>query len=280
MKSTKNIAIAISGHAAVGSTAFLALNKAWYSNYSKTSFHFFNDMGEWMQMDKAGHVWTSYQLARTSTSIWKWSGMNTTKSILAGSISAFAFQSIIEMQDAYSVKWGYSLTDMMANILGISTFALQELQWNEQRIQVKFQYSPYKYPDEFLERKKQLFGSNLTEQILKDYNSQIYWMSINVHAFFPNSHIPKWFNLAIGYNARIMLGGRENIWTNIKGQTIDASDQKRFRRYFLSMDIDLTKIQTKNKFLHNVLCTFNCVKLPFPAFELNSLGKIQFHLIQ
>lgn len=275
--SKKKNSISTLGHVSVGTGSFIALNKAWYANYAQTRFHLFNDMGEWMQMDKTGHLWTSYQLARASASIWNWTGMKTQKSILLGSLSAFSFQSLIELQDAYSTKWGFSLSDMVANLMGISTFAIQQSLWNEQKISVKFQYFPYQYSMDLKNRKNQLFGATFPEQILKDYNGQTYWLTLNLHSIYPTSDIPKWLNIALGYNARLMLGGRENVWLDNSGNIQNYTLLKRYRRFFLSADIDLTKIQAKNKLLKNVLFAFNSIKFPFPALEWNTSGKIKFH---
>lgn len=277
--SSKKQTIATIGHGIVGGATFIALNKAWYANYAKSSFHLFNDYGEWLQMDKAGHIWTSYQLANVSTSIWEWTGMSPNKSILLGSISAFAFQGIIEMQDAYSMKWGFSIPDMLANTSGIAAFSIQKKIWKEQKIAIKFQYYPFKYPEDLVNRKELLFGNSFLEQILKDYNGQTYWLSSNLHSFFPNSNFPKWLNVAIGYNGRLMLGGRENIWIDSNGKLNDRSDIRRYRRFFLSADIDLTRIQTNNKLLKNLFFTLNCIKIPFPTMEWNTNGQIKFHLL-
>src|SRR5690606_24524913 len=37
----------------------IALNDAWYKDYPRTSFHTFDDSGEWLQMDKAGHAFSA-----------------------------------------------------------------------------------------------------------------------------------------------------------------------------------------------------------------------------
>ena len=53
---------------ALGATtlSYFGLYNLWYKNYQQTSFHFFNDLEEWNYMDKAGHIYSSYQVARKS----------------------------------------------------------------------------------------------------------------------------------------------------------------------------------------------------------------------
>jgi hypothetical protein len=124
-------------------------------------------------------------------------------------------------------------------------------------------------------RSNELFGALGVEKVLKDYNSQTYWLSANVHAFFPESSFPKWLNIAVGYNVRLMLGGTENKWIDKNGTTIDQTNRPRYKRFLLSADVDLTKIDTKNKALKTIFSIFNCIKIPAPTLEFNSKGEIK-----
>lgn len=267
-------------HAALWTGSFIALNKAWYDGYEKTGFHFFNDNKEWQQMDKAGHIWTAYQMARHSTELWHWTGLTRKKSAWLGGLSAMAFQSMIELQDGYSAEWGFSWGDMAANATGAAAYVAQELGWKEQRIQIKLGFSPYDYHSPDLKtRRNQLFGKPFYERLLKDYNSQTYWVSANLHSFAPDSFWPKWFNMAAGYNARGMLGGEENRWTGKDGIEHNYPQIERTRHYFLSPDIDLTRIRTNKKWLRTLFFVASMIKIPAPALELNSKGKLKAHAL-
>ena len=138
----KRIWIVGGSQAAIWTGSFIALNKAWYADYPKESFHFFNDWNEWQQMDKAGHAWTSYQLSRLSGDMWRWTGINDKKAIWLGGISGVAYLSIIEILDGFSAEWGFSTGDMLMNIAGAGLYVSQELGWKEQRIQLKMSYYP------------------------------------------------------------------------------------------------------------------------------------------
>jgi hypothetical protein len=259
--------------------SFVALNKAWYTDYDRTRFHFFNDNKEWQQVDKIGHVWSTYQLTRASTKAWKWTGTGNRKSVLLGAITGIAYQTIIEIQDAYSDKWGFSIADMGANFIGAGGYALQELTWREQRIAIKFSYWPYGYDADMIERRNQLFGHSFMERILKDYNGQAYWLSGNVRSFFPKSNWPAWLNVAVGYRANGMLGGRENVWTDNTGNIIERKDLARVRHFYLSPDVDFTKIKTNRKLVKKLFFVLNAVKIPAPAIGINSRGKVKLHAL-
>ncbi len=260
--------------------SFIALNKSWYANYPRSSFHFFNDNAEWNQVDKAGHLWTNYLVTRLSTEMWKWTGLPEKKAVILGGVSGVAYQSIIEIQDGFSKEWGFSWGDMAFNVAGAAAFVTQELGWKDQRIQVKLSYWPYDYPTNLVPRRNQLFGKSTHERILKDYNSQTYWASANLSSFFQGSSIPKWLNVAVGYGADGMYGGRKNTWTDKNGAYFDRADIPRFRRFYLSPDVDLTKIKTNSGVLKVVFYVLNMVKVPAPALELNSTGKLQFHFMK
>ena len=255
---------------------FYSLNRTWYANYPRSDFHLYNDWKEWQQMDKAGHAWSSYQISNHTSKIWQWAGLEKKKAIMIGSISGMAYLSIIEILDGYSDKWGFSIPDILANATGAGIYAAQELGWDEQRISIKLSYSPYRYGT-MTTRSNALFGSGDAEKVLKDYNGQTYWASINVKSFFPETQLPNWFNIAIGYGARTMLGGYENAWTTASGISINRSDIPRYKRFYLSADIDLARIKTKNKTLKTVFSLFNVLKVPAPTVEWNGLGKLKFH---
>ena len=255
---------------------FYSLNKTWYANYPRSDFHLYNDWQEWQQMDKAGHAWSSYQISNHTSKIWQWAGMEKKKAVMIGGISGMAYLSIIEILDGYSDKWGFSIPDILANSAGAGIYAAQEMGWSEQRITIKLSYSPHRYGT-LQGRANDLFGSGDAEKILKDYNGQTYWASVNIKSFFPDSHFPNWFNIALGYGARTMLGGYENTWTTTLGTSINRSDIPRYKRFYLSADIDLTRIKTKNKTLKTVFSLVNVLKIPAPTLEWNGQGKLRFH---
>ncbi len=48
--------------AALSSLALIGLDQLWYKDYPRSKFQTLNDNSEWLQMDKLGHVFSSYQI--------------------------------------------------------------------------------------------------------------------------------------------------------------------------------------------------------------------------
>lgn len=257
--------------------SYIMLDKAWYQHYEREKFHFFNDNAEWNQMDKLGHTWTTYQVSRVAHEWWKWTGMSDTKSAILGGTFGMVYQGMIEIQDGCSSKWGFSWGDMGANLAGGTLFVAQQLAWKDQRLQIKFSYWPHAYPTDLVGRRDQLFGASVPGRILKDYNSQTYWISANLHAFFPQSKMPRWLNLSVGQSSDLMLGGRDNSWIGPNGSIKDHTNIPRIRRFYLSADVDLTRIHTRSKFLRGFFFALNMVKIPAPALEYSGREGFRFH---
>ena len=258
--------------------SLIALNNAWYKGYAKTSFHVFDDSREWLQMDKTGHAWGAYNAGRGSTAMWEWAGLPHKKAVWIGGLSSMAYLTTIEILDAHSAKWGWSWSDIGANIFGSGLFMGQELLWNEQRIQFKFSFHTKKYNEPQLEhRADNLFGKPWYEQMLKDYNAQTYWLSFNLKSFLPESNLPAWLNVAVGYGADGMFGGFENKWLDETGNEITRHDIPRKRQFYLAPDIDFTKIRTKSKFLKTTFALLNAFKCPAPALMFDSKGKMKVY---
>ena len=258
-----------------------SLYAAWYSQYPQGSFHFFNDNSEWKQVDKVGHAYSAYIASYGSTEMWKWTGMSHRKSAVLGSLSAFTYMTVIETLDGFSSEWGWSWGDMGANTFGSGLFLGQELAWGEQCIKYKFSFHKKNYPTSDLNiRADNLFGNSLQERMLKDYNGQTYWLSANLKSFMPKSNLPDWLSVAFGYGAENMFGAEENIGKDDHGNiNFNRTDVVRYRQYFISPDIDLTKIKTKSKFLKLALGALNSFKFPLPSLEYNSKGKFVFHAL-
>ena len=260
--------------------SMIALYNAWYKNYPQSKFHTFNDISEWQQMDKIGHAFSAYTMSQYNMDLWRNAGLERKKRIWLGGLTGATYQTIIEVLDGFSSEWGWSWGDIAANIIGSSLFISQELAWDEQRISLKTSFHKKVYDDnELNKRSNDLFGKSLAERSLKDYNGQTYWLSANIHSFFPSLHSPKWLQISIGTGAEGMFGATENIAYDKNGLlTFDKPGIKRFRQWYLAPDINLTKIKTNKKGLKTAFYILNCLKFPTPTLEFYN-SKIKFNWI-
>ncbi len=249
----------------------LGLNYLWYKKFPRSKFHFFNDSNEWLNMDKAGHATTAYNMSSIQYNMMRWSGVKNNQSIWIGGLTALAFQTIVEILDGFSTKWGFSTSDMLANIVGTTLFMSQQFAFNDQRVQLKFSF----HHTLFAKYNPGEFGRNGWQSWLKDYNGQTYWLSINPASFLKtNTDVPKWLNLSFGYGAEGMIGAVKNP-TAINGKTIP--DFKRYRQYYISLDANFKHLDNNNTSPKALLALPQIFKFPFPAIEINKVSKVKYH---
>jgi hypothetical protein len=242
----------------------------WYRKHPRSHFHFFNDNGEWLQMDKAGHATTAYNIGAIQYDLMRWCGVSNNSSITVGGLTAIGYMSIIEIFDGFSSKWGFSKGDMLANIFGAALFAAQQKGWNQQRIEMKWSFhaSPYAkyYPAEL--------GSNFLSRMLKDYNGQTYWLSFNVASFLPaGSGFPYWLNMSAGYGAEGMVGANSNP-ASVDGKPVP--EFPRYRKFYFAPDADLFRIPTQSSFYNAASYLTRFSKIPAPALEWSKLKGLRF----
>lgn len=243
----------------------------WYKDYPQSNFHFFNDNDEWLQIDKAGHFVTSYNISRLTSLSVEWAGMSHRNSVWYGGIAGFTYMTTIEILDGFSAEWGASAGDLTANSCGALLFIGQELLWKDQRIIFKYSWHPTKYAD----YRPDILGRNTFQQMVKDYNGTTLWASGNLHAFgIGRSWIPRWLNIAVGYGAEGMTGAVENS-TSYEGRSIPRFDRK--RQFYLSFDVDLSRIPVKSKWMKLLFNAIGFLKIPAPALEITSDGPLEFH---
>ena len=210
---------------------------------------------------------TAYTIGRVGIGMIKSAGVERTKAIWYGGMVGAFYQTTIEILDGFSSQWGFSIGDFTANTVGSGLLIAQELAWKQQRIVFKYSFHQTKYPP----YRPNLLGSSFYENLLKDYNGQTYWLSVNPYSFMSkDSKFPKWLNIAIGYGAEGMTGARTNpIYMDGNGNQISF---ERYRQFYLSLDADLTKIKTNSKFLKTIFMAVGAVKIPAPALEFNKYG--------
>lgn len=243
----------------------------WYRDFPLSSFHFKNDNHHWMMLDKMGHATTAYQVGLYGHQLLSWTGLHENASIWIGGSLGLFFLTSVEVLDGLSTEWGFSPGDFFANAFGSALFISQQLAWQEQRMSIKISFTRSKYA----QYRPNLLGNNLVEEIIKDYNGQTFWLSVNPKSFLPeNSRFPGWLNIALGYGGDGMTGAHTNP-TIVNG--IEIPQFNRTRQFYLSPDIDLKRLPIKNKSLRTLLSAINFIKVPLPALEYNKEDGFRLH---
>jgi len=248
----------------IGSLTLLGLNELWYKDYPRSTFHFINDNDNWLQMDKFGHATTTYYMGSLGMKSFRWSGMSNEKAIWYGGSVGLIFMTAVEVFDGFSAEWGASWGDLIANTSGTALLIGQELLWHEQRMELKFSYHPTSYAS----MNPESLGSTPLESLLKDYNGQTYWLSVNPWSFAKDSRFPKWLSVSLGYGAEGMVTALPPV-----------EGDGRCRQFFLSLDLKLSNIDTGSKFWNSFFDVINIIKIPSPTLEYNTRGEFVFHPI-
>jgi len=241
----------------------VGLNQLWYADFERSKFRTTNDNSQWLQMDKLGHVYASYQLGRLGAESLNWAGVSEKDQLIYGATLGLSFLTAVEVFDGFSQEWGFSWGDMLANAGGTVLYVGQGLLWKEQRIALKYSFSN----TDFAPLNPNKLGNGLTEEFLKDYNGQTYWLSFNLNSFLKTNFIPNWLNLALGYGANGMLTGKDD--------NLLFPNQDRYRQFYLSFDIDLTRIKTNSNLLKTLFSIFNTIKVPIPTLEFNGKNDLK-----
>ena len=257
--------ILLISEASAYAVSLIALNQLWYAEYPRSKFHFINDNKEWLQMDKMGHMSASYYSGVAGIKAYKWAGFSRKKAIWYGGMTGSVFLTIIEILDGTSKQWGASSGDLIANTTGSLLAIGQALRWNTQKIQLKYSY----HPTDWAKINPGQLGGSHVERALKDYNGQTYWITFNIKSLLniESNIMPNWLGFSLGYSGDAMT------------QPFPKEDNvKRYRQYYMSLDVDLNKIKTKNKIANSILYTFGFLKFPMPTLELNN-SNVLFHPI-
>lgn len=237
------------------------LNHVWYKNTERQSFRFFNDNAEWKQVDKAGHFFASFYLSELPAGMLRRYGMRERKADIIGAASGLLLTLPIEIMDGFSDGYGASIGDVVADAAGPVFYLGQKLAWGEVRIRPKFSFHRTGYAAQ----RPALLGDNLLSEIVKDYNGQTHWLSVDVDKFVS---FPRWLNLAFGYGAQDMIYARDHQ-NHLHGF-------KPYRQYYIALDFDLTTIRTRSKWVKTLLYLANAIRLPAPALEFSPKGS-KFH---
>ena len=254
--------LAVEGIVLTGAITYLKYQ--WYNDKERVPFHFYNDFKGWNQIDKLGHFYISYLESNVGYSLLKKFNFSEKKALHYGGFQGLILDTPIEFFDAYHEGWGFSLSDMLANSFGSLFFIAQQKLFDEQLIRPKLSFSRSIYA----QNANGLLGKdNLLSEFIYDYNGYTYWFSFSPKRIFKINKIPEWINLSFGYGSNGMLGEFENKKT-YKCKILPF--YKMYRQYYLSLDINLSKIKTNSRPLKKIFNVLSYLKIPLPTIEFSN----------
>jgi hypothetical protein len=215
-----------------------------------------------MQMDKLGHAFTGYMITNEVNRLHYWAAGK--RQPWVGAVYALSYLSALELMDGFSSGWGFSGSDMLANGVGVGIAFSQDHFFKRQLIIPKFSFSRSTYSV----LRPETLGSTYSEQLLKDYNGQTYWLSVPIGSFLNLPKGFKWICISLGYGCDAKLVGSQNAWNGFNAR----------RQVYLSFDIDYSSLAPRHPKLNKVLTHLNFIKVPFPSLEFSS-DKTRFHWI-
>jgi hypothetical protein len=256
-------------NAAVYTSGLYYLQFVWYKDYQTVPFNLYNDLDGWLQMDKAGHVFSSYFINKNAFHLYRNSGLTAKHALYFSTITAFLYMTTIEIFDGFYEGYGFSASDVVANTIGSTLFIVQQAVLDKEPVKLKFSYKESGYHSYYPPN----LGKGGLETFFLDYNGHTYWLSANLKDLGVLNK-PNWLNIAMGYSANGMLAEFRN--PKFYKRT-PIADLPRYRQFFISFDLDCEKIKTKNKSIRAVLYAVNFIKIPLPTLQYNNISGLQWH---
>lgn len=244
------------------------LSQVWYKDVPRTPFAYYNDSKGYLQIDKCGHAFGAYWESYAGYHWLRSAGVSKKKALIYGGSLGLLMQTPIEIFDGLYEGWGFSWSDMAANTAGSALLIGQELLFDEQLFTYKFSF----FRSVYARQAHGYLGDTPLQSLFYDYNGHSYWLSASVSRLTGAHRLPPWLHIAAGYSANGMYGEFSNK-TSWKGLPIPPSP--RYRQFLLSPDIGWDHIPVRRKWLRYCLKGISFIKMPMPALEVNSMGKLK-----
>jgi len=224
---------------------------AWWQG-PRAPFRFQNDWVYALNVDKLGHMYAGYVLARTFKYMLSWSGFSEHTSTFYGSVLGLSYQTYVEVEDGFHRIYGFSPGDAFFNMIG-ATIPLAQWTFPVLRnFALKYSYWPS-------EQYKSELNAGQGKTFLDDYEGTTIYLAVDPHFMMGKSlsdAVPAWLGLAFGVGARHLdeAGG---------GQ----------RQFTIALDYNFSKIETQSDFLRAVFTLLDLFHFPAPGirFEGNKV---------
>jgi hypothetical protein len=188
-------------------TAWTWVSAAWWTRKAASKGFIFLDEGAFGLdtyaggSDKLGHYYANYLMNRGFAGILEWGGFTRTGSIVWSTLLTTAFFSAVEVKDAYHFNYGFSASDVIANLSGQGTaLALMLVPELDRAVSVKIQYFP----------SNDFFHALSTDGPLntpEDYSGQTFLLAYHLASLSlvqesPGLRLLRYLDLSLGWGTR------------------------------------------------------------------------------
>ena len=250
----------VSSAAIAGNLAlYQYFHRAWWSGQRADQFWINWEHHEpFREMDKFGHAYGGYHLARLGSDLLGGACVSRTKAVWWGAAYAAAFQLQIELWDGKQAKYGFSPPDLVANTTGAG-FAVAQRYWSPLRaVKPTISYARTAAS----KRYSRAQGSELRPTT--DYSGQTYWLSTDVDALLPDGAARWWPGFV-----------RASVGHSITDYISPETGKVRWasREIVLSLDLDPAKLPGQNPVWRRVKHELSYYRFPAPALVLTPKAK-------
>jgi hypothetical protein len=240
---------------AAGITAIIIGNQQAFWRYAtEVPFHISNDPPYSMHIDKFSHMYMSAGGSDGMRASYRLAGLSNTTSSWLGAGLTLLCGTAIELEDARhgnDPQYGFSPGDFAADIIGASLPVLKNYYPTLERLDVKLSMWP-----------SAAYKSGQYKTISDDYESQYYWLSMDLHDWTP---LPRWLNVALGF-------GCENLYRNAYANP--SADGQPYTDLYIAPDINLKGLPIEGKTWRTIADILSYVRIPFPTLQVYPRFKV------
>lgn len=252
-------------------TAFMIAQHIYQANTiwkEQAEFKIIEDGDYALYADKAGHIFGAYYISYLYSELYSTTGISWELSNILGAVTGLAYQGYIEILDGYGSNFGFSPSDMYADIFGASFFLAQHYVPFLQNFTPKFMYYPADWYGQMKRRPHFAF--------IDDYSSHTMWLSVNVHNLLPENYKPywpKWLQLSFGYAVRNLcdpMNPEFDCSNSYPASSLVHGD----RKFILALDYNLPELLPDlGSPFDWIIQSLNYIKWPSPAIEFGEQTK-------
>lgn len=195
-------------------------------------------------MDKLGHFWMTYSISHLYSYLYRWWDFSPGEANALGALSGLGIQTAMELGDAFSGGFGFSYEDAIMNAIGAgAAYTLGRYPEIARKIDFRLQYKPHSFSD-------------LTDDILTDYENQRYLIALKLDGFdmFHDTYL-SYLELHLGYQAR----GYESF---VPG----SNDDDRRRSFYFGVGFNVSKLVRK----YTDIGIFDYLQIPYTSVGVTS----------